>query len=119
MATQISPFNSLTDLSEMYNHLRVKIQEAKDFVGLFPFIKFLTTINELKEQLISSLDKQYKLSKTIQPIDDNSINNDNDTDSKCSIRSLFISLYKFNGIPSDIMHANIISYLPSKDYKKF
>ena len=35
-----------------------------------------------------------------------------------SIRPLFISLYLFNGIPSDIMHANIISYLPSKDYTK-
>ena len=97
--------------TEMYQHLKSRIKQAQDIQELIPFIKYLTNIDELKLQLVSSLDTHYKI------IDNNKNESPDKRDiSQCNIRPLFISLFKFNGIPSDIMHANIISYLPSKDY---
>ena len=89
----------------MHQYLNQQINQAEALSDLLPFIKSLVGIDALKSQLISSLNKQYKIEQR------------NDQCGNSSIRSLFISSCIFNGIPSDIMHANIISYLPSSDFK--
>ena len=111
MSTEISPYNSLSDTMEMYQHLKTKIKQASDFNALFPFVAFITTLDQFKSQLTSLLEEKYITNNTTQNQDDNQ------NDNSC-IRPLFISQFKLNGIPSDIMHANIISYLPSKDFTK-
>ena len=82
----------------LHTQLAQRIKDAKTFIELFPFITRLLDIDALKTQLISALDKNSNIQQDK------------------SIRHLFMSLNIFNGIPSDIMHANIISYLPSEDY---
>ena len=99
------PHKSLSDLKSMHQYLNQKINQTKALSDLLPFIKSLIGIDALKSQLISSLNKQYEIEQ------------ESDQHENFSIRSLFISSCIFNGIPSDIMHANIISYLPSSDFK--
>eukprot|EP01084_Bolivina_argentea_P230351 388578_1 len=97
--TQFEPQSSLSDIHEMYQHLRDKIKSTNDITDLLPFVKSLVNIDELKSMLISSLNKYKSKSSLV-------------------MKRAVIQMYAFNGIPSDIVHANIISYLPSAEYAK-
>ena len=111
MATNILPHKSLNDINSMYYYLKQKLICSLQITDLIPFINTLLNIEELKQQILMSLAKQYEIENSKQPL--LSIN----LESKSKLRSLFISLFALNGIPSDIIHANIISFLPSKEYK--
>ena len=106
MSTEILPHKALNDISSMHHYLKQKLISSKQVTDLIPFINILSNVEELKKQLLSSLDEQYEK--------ENSTNHD----SKSKLRSLFVSLFSLNGIPSDIIHAQIISFLPCKEYKK-
>ena len=95
----MTTLSSAADL--ISNKLKRKIVNAKDIADLNPFIRQLLNIEDIKQQLILKLNQ-------LQPNQQN-IN---------KLRSLYSQTYSFNGTPSDIMHANIISYLPSTDYIK-
>ena len=90
----------------MYNSLKEKIQNAQYFTDLLPLIASLFTFDHIKTDLISALDKKYKATVSME------------SEQNSKIRPIFVALNTFNGIPSDVMHANIISFLPSRDYKK-
>ena len=60
------------------------------------------------------MDKQYSSAISIKEANDT----DNKLESEHLICGLFISLFALNGIPSDNIHAHILSFLPSKEYKK-
>ena len=108
MATNILPHKALNSIDSMNYCLKDKLNTAKQTTDLIPFINVLTNVDNLKNILKKSLDEQYEKQKQI---------NENNSSSN-KIRSLFLSLYSLNGIPSDIIHANIISFLPSTEYKK-
>ena len=101
--SDIVPQKTLNNIDSMYYYLKQKLNDAKQITDLIPFIKKLTSIKELKQHLNLSLDKQYK---SAEP------------ESDTNIRSLFVSLFSLNGIPSDNIHAHILSFLPAIEYKK-
>ena len=112
MATNILPHKAVNDMNCMYQYLKQKLSSSLQLTDLIPFINTLLNIDELKIQILTSLNKQYQIENSKQS--SSSIN----LESKSKLRSLFISLFALNGIPSDIIHANIVSFLPSKEYKK-
>ena len=110
----IVPQKTLNDIDSMYYFLSQRLNTAQQMTDLIPFIQKLIPLNELKQHLKSALDKRYKSTKTMDQIND--INNK--IESENNIRSLFISLFALNGIPSNNIHAHILSFLPSTEYKK-
>ena len=113
MATDILPHKALNDIGSMHYYLKQKVTKSKHTTDLIPFINQLIDIEDLKRQIIASLDKQYQKENSL-----NSTPSEALIESKSNLRSLFLSIFALNGIPSDIIHANIISFLPSKEYKK-
>ena len=105
MASTIT-YNSFLDEESMYNNLKERIQNAQYFTDLLSFIPLLFTLDQFKIDLISALEKKYEATSSME------------SEQNSQIRSIFVAFNIFKGIPSDIMHANIISFLPSKDYKK-
>ena len=103
MPSDIIPQKTLNDIDSMYYYLKQKLNTAKQITDLIPFIKKLMNIKELKQHLDTALDKEYKSAEPKSDI---------------NIRSLFVSLFSLNGIPSDNIHAHILSFLPSTEYKK-
>ena len=103
LSSNIVPQKTLNDIDSMYYYLNQRLEAAKQITDLIPFIQKLMNIDELKQHLKLSLDKQY------QSVTSKSDNN---------IRSLFISLFSLDGIPSDPIHAHILSFLPSIEYRK-
>ena len=108
MSTDILPHKALNDLQSMYHYLKQRLISSKQITDLIPFINTLSNLEQLKKQLLVSLDKQYEIEQSQQ----------SSNESKSKIRSTFISLFSLNGIPSDMIHAKIISFLSSKEYKK-
>ena len=113
MSSDIVPQKTLNNIDSMYYYLTQRLHTAQQITDLIPFFKKLMNINELKQHLQSALDKQYKFAKS-SSIEENS----QKSSSEFEIRSLFISLFSLNGIPSDSIHAHILSFLPSIEYKK-
>ena len=95
----------------MYHTLKEKLNLAQTTTDLIPFINILINIGNLKNLLSNLLDKEFKNEKK-KTISKSNMNDKN------KIRSLFLSIFILNGIPSDVVHAKIISYLPSKEYRK-
>ena len=110
--TDIVPQKSLNDIDSMYYHLCHRLNTTQQITDLIPFISKLMNIDALKQHLKSSLDKEYQTAKSKDK--DHSIQLSSET----NIRSLFISLFSFNGIPSDSIHAHILSFLPAVEYRK-
>eukprot|EP01084_Bolivina_argentea_P268841 456762_1 len=113
MQTDILPHKCLSDKQAMYMDLKDQILATEEIDDLIPVLKRLSTVNDLKKHLIDLLDKQYNTEKKAEML-----TKQNMTTNQSAIRSIFISLYSFNGIPSDVIHANIISFLPCSSYKK-
>ena len=102
-SSDIIPQKTLNDIDSMYYYLKQKLNVAKQMTDLIPFIKKLMNIKELKQHLDTALDKEYK---SAEP------------ESDINIRSLFVSLFSLNGIPSDYIHGHILSFLPPIEFKK-
>eukprot|EP01084_Bolivina_argentea_P148849 260150_1 len=98
----------LQDLGCMYQYLQTKLISAQTFDGLLPFIELFFDKDELKSKLSSILEQQYNIELLNTPTENFSK----------GVKSLFIKCNQLNGIPSDNVHAQIISYLPSKDYRR-
>ena len=103
ISSDIVPQKTLNNIDSMYYYLKQKLNDAKQITDLIPFIEKLMNMNEIQQHLHTSLDKHYKSVET---------------KSDLNIRSLFVSLFSLNGIPSDNIHAHILSFLPSTEYKK-
>ena len=115
LPSDIVPQKTLNNIESMYHYLKQKLNDAKQITDLIPFVKKLINIKDLKQTLKSSLDKQYQTAKKNES---QSSNITNTSQSANNIRSLFVSLFSLNGIPSDNIHAHILSFLPSVEYKK-
>eukprot|EP01084_Bolivina_argentea_P077365 140306_1 len=115
MHTTFSPHTALRSLEAMHNHLQKQLTTIGQVSDLIPFIQHLMPLNNLKVQLSALLNQQYmKLNKQETLKHDKITNNIQHN----NIRSLFISLHSLSGIPSDAIHAKIISFLPSIEYRK-
>eukprot|EP01084_Bolivina_argentea_P262737 444444_1 len=109
----VSPQCALKNLDLMHNYLQKRLSSITGASDLIPYINVLLPLNNLKIQLSSLLHQQFKSQKELQ--------NENEKDKYSppdKIRSLYIRLCSLNGIPSDVLHAKIISFLPSSEYKK-
>ncbi len=93
------PHVILRDVNSMHQGLENKINNAKDMIELIPFMNSLMNINDLKHDLKQILNQKLK------------------TDDCNSIRALFINVNRLDSIPSDIVQAQIFSFLPACDYK--
>eukprot|EP01084_Bolivina_argentea_P259885 438709_1 len=113
-----SPQSALKNLDCMHNYLQKRLQSVNDPSDLIPYMQVLMPLNHLKIQLSSLLHQQYTSQSQTQP---NQATNDCETyhvEGRDKIRSLYIRLCSLNGIPNDVLHAKIISFLPSTEYKK-
>ena len=111
MSSDILPHKALNDLESMHYYLKQKLLSSKQVTDLIPFIHVFSNIDQLKQQLLTSLNQQYESEKAEEKTTDGNV-------STSKLRSCFMSLFSLNGIPSDIIHAKIISFLPCKEYKK-
>ena len=96
----------------MHNYLQTKLKSIDNVFDLIPFIKHLIPLNNIKIQLSAALHQE------LQKYNKSKDNSQEQNNSNSTIRSLFISSYSLSGIPSDDIHAKIISFLPSNEYKK-
>ena len=111
MPSDIVPQKTLNNIDSMYYYLKQRLDNAQQITDLIPFISKLMKIDTLKDDLKSLLDEQYKSAKSMDKITEKQESSNN-------IRSLFISLFSLNGIPSDNIHAHILSFLPTIEFKK-
>ena len=114
MATVIAPQKALNNTDSMHYYLKQKLLSSTSIRDLIPFLKFLIGIDELKKQLLCLLDVQKQI-ETSTHITTTTLRQHED---KSKIRPLFLSTFSMNGIPSDHIHAHILSFLPSKEYTK-
>ena len=114
MESDIVPQKSLNDIDSMYTLLTQRLNSSKAITDLIPFIEKLIPLQQLQQYLKASLDTKYQCVKSMEVND----GKEERIESENNIRSLFISLFALNGIPSDNIHAHILSYLPAREYKK-
>ena len=86
--TEIIQSNS-NDIDSMYDTIKLKIDEIQNTTDLFLFIHQLMTVDQLKKDLQSSLDKQHKSAVS-------SNNKEQQNKANTIIRSLFQSLNDMN-----------------------
>ena len=112
LSGQIPPHLALRSIDTMHDYLQSKLKSINNVFDLIPFIKHLIPLNNIKIQLSAALHQQ------LQKYNKSKHNSQDQNNSNSTIRSLFISSYSLSGIPSDDIHAKIISFLPSNEYKK-
>ena len=103
MATYSS--TTLANTESMYRILKNEIQSSNTLTDLWPFIQSLVSIEQLQNLAIECLDQCHPELSNQCP------------KANTKIRKTFISTHTLNGITSDDVHANIISYLPSENYE--